>query len=166
MKKYAGNAAVAVGVAAIVLWLFWPRGPDWEAERVRVDRQVEEILAPSGRRQDAIAFFESGGAFIDIEDETSAHVDRDVILPLLIELRDQYGAASYVVSSPDDPEYAVGLFVHLPGNSVLHDGIESAIAAADDSYSGVILRAFGNEWLSLDALTEEQAAALGLREAE
>jgi hypothetical protein len=161
MQRWFKKLALPAVLMALAAWWLWPRAPDLARQRTKVDENIERIWSQHGDRQlDALQFFAAGGAFAHLDDAESSNVDQQVLVPLLEQLADTYHIESMVVSSPDDAQYALGLFVRLPEDPTLQSRIEADITAADNRFSGAILRAYGNRWMSLDVLTAEQAEAV------
>ena len=119
------------------------------------DRMVEENLLKLEGRCEAIGFFDQGGRFFD-DDETTT-VDRDVVLPLLKQVRETARTDQWVVPQPNNAKQALALLIELPDDQATIDRMAKDVEAADDKFSGLILQQWGHQWLSLNLIDQETA---------
>ena len=96
------------------------------------DRMVEENLLKLEGRCEAIGFLEQGGRFFD-DDETTT-VDRDVVLPLLKQVRETARTDQWVVPQPNNAKQALALLIELPDDQATVDRMAKDVEAADDKF--------------------------------
>jgi len=150
-------------LAAVAAFFLWPSGRRVSRKELRamLDQKVDHVwMASPNQTQDAVRFFESGGVYIDLDPQDSEKIDRDVILPLLKDLKKKYDAQATVVCTKENPGYARGLFVRLPEDSASHRRMQADIEAADERFAGAILTRFGDKWLAIDALNKDEFETL------
>ncbi len=111
----------------------------------------QKVLADANKRE-AIPFFEKQGRFIDAEGGTTT-VDRDVVLPLLKQLREVAPTEQWVTLKPD--ETALYLLIELPDNAHTVDRMAKAVEEADANFSGFIAQQWGHKWLSINFYDKE-----------
>lgn len=135
-------------------WVLCASGCGKDYKKV-ADRMVEQNLLKQEGRCEAIGFFEQGGHLFDQDDTTT--VDRDVVLPMLKQVRETARTGQWVVPQSNNPKQALALLIELPDDKATVDRMAKDVEAADDKFSGLILQQWGHQWLSLDLIDQETA---------
>ena len=129
-------------------------GRDYKEE---ADQSVVEDLLGRGQKFEAIAFFEQGGTFYDMEDDPqeNAKVDQEILLPMLKSLHSAYPTQQWVVPEEGQPKVGFALLIELPSDNQQVDAMARIVEAADAKFDGLILQQWGHRWLSIDLLDKE-----------
>jgi hypothetical protein len=117
-----------------------------------VDEMVEDDML--GLNQDkkipAVEFFEKGGKHYEVMGRgEGSNVDRNLVLPLMKRLRDEFKAEP-IVLVPDDAEYCWEIVVKLPAGAAARAGIAKAISETDAKFAGEIAADWGHKWLAFN----------------
>lgn len=112
------------------------------------DSQIVESWFPGSPVEDAVAFLDDGGVYESLAAESD--IDREHLLPLLRQLRDEFGLEPLVLL--EEPDLAFAVVIDVSAASVDRSSIVDAIVAADEQYPGMILDKWGRNWLSIDVL--------------
>jgi len=148
--------AAAVAAALTLLCLTSCGEPEIDLEEL-VDRRVDEEWMQPGMYVDAGPFFEEGGHYYDHpEMEDRPQLDEQHIIPLLTELREEFDLPQYVVLDDQTPGVAWAVVMKLPPGSGARQALHEFLDNADKQFPGMILQEWGQEWLSIDFLNEEE----------
>lgn len=131
-----------------------PQGVDDKAD---LDSLVNDVWLVDFETQNAIQYLEQGGTHYDDMPNSGTQVDAEVVLPLLVRLRDEFDAETTAVLETSEP-WAWVLLIRLPADPVTRQQIESAVQEADDSFEGVIVTQWGYQWLAINV--DDAAAEL------
>ncbi len=141
------------------MWLWFLRRLFAPVVRQDLKEQADEVVRQKVlegfEKREAIPFFEKQGRFIDAEGDTTS-VDRDVVLPLLKQLRVKMAATDqWVTLKPDNTLPFYKLLIELPDNPQTVDRMAKVVEEADDRFSGFILQQWGHQWLSINFIDKE-----------
>lgn len=117
------------------------------------DQHVRKDLLGKREKCEAIEFFEKKGHFYDVGTSTTA--DKDVVLPLLKELKEVAPTDQWVLLKPESTNEALAVLIALPADIKVVDRMAEVVQKADDRFSGFILQQWGHEWLSIDLINKE-----------
>jgi hypothetical protein len=146
------------GCALLACLMGCSEPPDYESQ---FDQQVHEDWLATGKMHPAVSFFEQGGHYYaKDEGADTPDLDQDLIVPLLKGLASEFRLPQHVVTQPDNPSYAWAILVELPEEPATRQKLERYLEEADAGFSGMIIQQWGNRWLSLDFLDEDEAALL------
>ena len=113
-----------------------------------------------GQYVDAGPFFADGGHYYnDPKDPEATPLDEPHIIPLLTQLRREFGLEQFVILS-EEANMAYAVVMKLPQDADSRRALETRLAEADAAFPGMILQEWGEEWLSLDFADEEQAEVI------
>lgn len=114
------------------------------------DEHVRNDMLSKHEKREAIPFLEKQGRFFDIDNTT--HVDRDVVLPLLKQLKQVAPTEQWAVLRPEKANSAYGVLIELPNDPKIVDRMAESVQEADDKFSGLILQQWGHKWLLIDPI--------------
>ena len=100
--------------------------------------------------RDAIEHFETGGTHYDYFQSDGTTVDADLVLPLLMRLRDEFQVESLAVLGTESWAWVV--LVRLPANPVVLQRIEGAVRETDAKFDGDVSMVWGYQWLAIEFL--------------
>lgn len=142
-----------LGVSGLVLGFAGCGGSNNE-----FDSLVDEVWLDvnAGKLVNATEYLRGDGWHYSPTDETN--VDRDLVIPLCLEIEQQHSAKCYGILYDDDSDgdFTSEILVKLSPSSN-RTGIRKAIEAADARFDGSISQMWGNKWLafSFDDQPEE-----------
>jgi hypothetical protein len=117
------------------------------------DRHVQQDMLDKHDKREAISFLEEHGHFYDLDSTT--HVDREIVLPLLKRLKELAGTEQWAMLRPEKANSCYGLLIALPDDSQIVDRMADAVQEADDRFSGFILQQWGHRWLLIDLIDQQ-----------
>ena len=123
-----------------------------------LDSQIEESWMANRKMVDAIPFLERGGHYENHGDKAEVPVDRPHVLPLLKRIRDEL--ALKPVAILEGPDLAMAILVEIPKDPAQRKRLRDMMQPADDAFPGLLMDNWGQKWLSLDFLDEQEVAAL------
>ena len=130
--------------------------PEIDLEEL-VDRRVDEEWMQPGMYVDAGPFFAKGGHYYDHPDmEDRPKLDEPHIIPLLTKLREEFDLPQYVILDEQSPGVAWAVVMKLPPGNGARQAIREFLDNADKDFPGMILQEWGEDWLSIDFLNEEE----------
>lgn len=127
-------------------------------DTITLDQQIEEQWIAQRTVVDAIPFLERGGHYEDQEIEKGVSIDKQYVLPLIKQFRDELSLKPLAVL--DDPQFAMAILLELPQDTVQRQKIGHILQQADEAFPGLLMDNWGQKWLSLDFLDERELGAL------
>jgi hypothetical protein len=122
------------------------------------DRHVQKDMLDQHDKREAISFLEQHGQFYDIDATT--HVDREVVLPLLKQLKELAPTEQWAMMRSEKGNSAYGVLIELPNDAKIVDRMAEAVQAADDRFSGFILQQWGHRWLLINLIDQQAYESL------
>lgn len=123
-----------------------------------LDKQIEERWMANRNVVDAITFLEGGGHYENLSDDDEVPIDKQYVLPLIKRFRDEFSLNPVAVL--DNPQSAMAILVELPADPAIRKRLGTALQDADEAFPGLLMDNWGEKWLSLDFLDENEVAAL------
>jgi hypothetical protein len=123
---------------------------------VALDKQIEKDWMPDREMVDAISFLEGGGKYEDFDEAST--IDQTCVLPLLKRFRDELSLSPRALL--EDPQLAMAILVEVPEDASRRTRLRKMLQEADESFSGLLMDNWGQKWLSLDFLDDNEVAAL------
>ena len=118
-----------------------------------LDDLINRVWLVDFEIRDAIEHLETGGTHYDYLESDGTTVDADLVLPLLIRLRDELQVEILAVLETEE-NWAWALLVRLPANPLARQRIEAAVRETDANFDGDVSMEWGYQWLAIDFLEE------------
>ncbi len=161
------GGVIVLGV--LIAWgLSWS-GQQSQAARQRAaaDYRIETDRLSAFERVDPVKFFEGGGVYADNDDPAIPKLDREHVLPMVLELRKRFSLDPFVlVRKSEKPRAnwsgvtAEDIVMELPSDQTQRSAMVEYFVQVEDTLPGAVLIEMGDRWLSLDFLDQEAAQIL------
>lgn len=119
-----------------------------------LDVQIEEKWMPNHQMVDAIPFFEGGGHYEDYGES----IDQPHVLPLMKRFRDELSLKPMAIL--EDPQLAMAIVIEIPNDAAQRTRMRKMLQEADDAFPGLLMDNWGQKWLSLDFLDDNEVTML------
>jgi hypothetical protein len=122
------------------------------------DEHVQKNMLDKHEKREAIPFLEGRGQLYDTDGTT--HVDREIVLPLLKQLKELAATEQWAMLQPEKANTSYGVLIALPNDQTIVDRMAAAVQDADDRFSGFILQQWGHKWLLMNLIDQQTYEAL------
>lgn len=123
--------------------------------KAQFDRQVHEHYFKEFGQADAIELLSGNGIYVDSDEPDTPKLDRLHVLPLLKRLQADFGMQPIAVTAKRDPDLILAVVAELPEGISVED-VQDMLYNVEEIFPGEILQHWGNKWLSLDFLNEQE----------
>ena len=128
------------------------------SDAAALDTQIEEQWMAQRQVVDAIPFLERGGRYENLGIQGEVPIDQPHVLPLLKRFRDELSLKPVAVL--EGPQFAMAILVEIPKDPARRKRLRETLQQADDAFSGLLMDNWGQKWLSLDFLDEQEVSVL------
>jgi hypothetical protein len=129
-------------------------------ERVDFDRQVETTWKKNWDWTAAIPYLEKGGTFFDSGEPGDPNYDKPQILPLMKRVAAKHGVKWHLMMDKKNHSFGLGIVGQLPDREGAHSAVIETLMEEQKTFPLNILVRAGNQWMSLDFMTPEDAKFL------
>ncbi len=128
------------------------------SDAAALDTQIEDQWMSNRKVVEAIPFLEKGGQYENLGIEGEVPIDKPHVLPLLKRMRDELSLKPVAVL--EGPQHAMAILIEIPRDPTQRKQMGNILQQAADAFPGLLMDNWGQKWLSLDFLDQQEVAVL------